>query len=150
MGNTALALTALRQAALLLAIRGKTAREIAAELTTDEKNVSPTTAWRYVHAALNAQRKANDKAIETYRELIAERYTHLYAKWLETAEQEPESKAGDKVLRVLEGLRQLYGLDRPVERKEDEGSGLPTTLIMTTVYVGEEDQTRPNEIAEMG
>ena len=103
-----------------------------------------------MRSALSSQAKANEKGIQTYRELIGERYTRLLAKWLQAAETNPESKAGDKVLRVLEGLRQLYGLDRPVEKKEESGGIFPAQLIMTTVYVGDDDETDPIEAAAVG
>ena len=138
MSEKSLALAARRQQALVFAIEGKTGREIAAALNAvlpEDRHISASTAWRDVRSALSSQAKENEKGIDTYRELIGERYTRLLAKWLNAAETDPESKAGDKVLKVLEGLRQLYGLDRPVEKQEDEGIGFPTTIVINRRYI---------------
>lgn len=133
-----LALQARRQEALLLAIKGKTGREIMQAINAqrpESEHISESTAWRDVRAALAAQVKAHAKEIDTFRALIAERYARLFSAWIDQAESEPESKAGDKVLRVLEGLRQLYGLDRPVERKDDDGAVFPAAIVIKRRYV---------------
>ena len=148
-----LALQARRQEALLLAIRGKTGREIMQAINAqrpESEHISESTAWRDVRAALAAQVKAHAKEIDTFRALIAERYTRLFAAWIKQAESEPESKAGDKVLRVLEGLRALYGLDRPVEKKEEDGAIFPAQLVMTTVYVGDDETRGAGDAAAVG
>ena len=127
---TKLSLAARRQKALEHALAGKTARQIGELL-----DVSHTTAHNYVRAALRAYAKRNEKQIIEHRELIGERYMRLWQKWQRAAEEDPESKAGDKLLRIMEGLRALYGLDRPVEKPDDRGDGGLTTVVINTKYV---------------
>ena len=129
MGGTKLSLAVRRQTALDLALQGRTAREIAATL-----GISKSQAHRDVRTALRGQAKATEKEALAHREYIGERYETLMAAWWQTALTDPESAAGDKILKALEGLRRLFGLDRPVEQKEDGDAG-PRTLIVNRVYL---------------
>lgn len=138
MAQTKVALQARRQEALKLALSGHTVREIG-----DKLKCAHSTAHRYVLAALAEQAKLHDKQVLEHRELMSERYNKLLAKWMEKAEEDPESTAGDKVLRALEGLRKLYGLDKPHERPEI-GVIIPVAVHVKKVYVldGEERAQR--------
>ena len=118
-----------RQKALEYALEGKTVREIGALL-----DVSHATAHRDVLAAVKAYARTNDKEIDAHREVIRERYMRLWQQW-EAAALDPESKAGDKLLRILEGLRGLYGLDKPVKKDADESGAWPTTIVVNRNYV---------------
>ena len=66
---------------------------------------------------------------------MAERYMRLWQKWQALGESDPDSKAGDKLLRILEGLRGLYGLDKPVNKGDDDAGVWPTTIVVNRNYV---------------
>ena len=144
MAQTTVALKARRQKALQLALSGHTVREIGAKL-----DCAHSTAHRYVLAALADQAKLHDKQVLEHRELMAERYHKLLAKWMEKAEEDPESSAGDKVLRAFEGLRKLYGLDKPHERPET-GIIVPVAVHMEKVDLVDGDERAQRGLPTVG
>ena len=109
--------------------------QIADTLSAEGDTISTATAWRYVKAGLRAQAKSTEKEIDTYRELIAERYNRIYDNLIDDALANPEGRALDKVLTVLAGLRGLYGLDRPVPRDNEVNLTMPTALVINRTYV---------------
>ena len=145
MSGTKVSISARRQRALELALSGMTVRAIG-----DALGVSHATAHRDVMLTLRNQGKLHeDKALE-HRELIGERYRKLLAKWLAQAEEDPESSAGDKVLRALEGLRKLYGLDKPVVNKHEIGVAYPVSLKITKVYMVDGTERTRDAITTVG
>ena len=131
---TRAAITARRQKALEYALSGKTVREIGKLL-----DVSHDTAHKDVLAAVKSYARTNEKEIDAHRELIRERYVRLWNQW-EAAAVDPESKAGDKLLRILEGMRGLYGLDKPVKKVSDEAGNWPTTIVVNRNYVSVKEE----------
>lgn len=123
-------IAARRQRALELALSGMTVREIG-----EATGVSKSAAQRDVMMALRGQAKLHEESALEHRELIGERYRRLLRNWLERAASDPESRAGDRALRALEGLRKLYGLDKPVAPRNEAGGAYPVELQITKVYV---------------
>jgi preprotein translocase subunit SecD len=97
---------------LQLRASGLSFREIACELS-----VAPSTAFKAVARGLAAANERNVEEAASLRDLEVMRLDEMQAALWEQAVDECDTRAIDRVLRIMERRARLLGLDAPVMRE---------------------------------